>query len=357
MSAGGGAPIHAWTGPGTRYLDHGDNDSLDSSAAGSSQYSASHAEVVEDWSRWKKGQLSVGNIASPHLETPREMKPAKASADDVEDLIRSTLADTKYDPVRGFPAIQIHTGLLDAITRREEPPPQRCPRLRRAYSLILKLVALLLLNGAFVYACVTWGFQLRRHVREGGYKTFVRSFFSKFPDITLGDGLTLSGGENGEMVWRGDLAVRNGIKAGWVTQTSDSRLKTDVNAIGSKQDLLFDLEGVTFRWRDEDRMTASDHYGFIAQQVQSVLPELVHEGSDGKLSVEYTAVVPIMVEAMKTQREEMDDMKATVTALKSELSRLRNDVDAAAKLNEGQKGDPPQKYTQMRQGGLSTTKI
>ena len=134
-----------------------------------------------------------------------------------------------------------------------------------------------------------------------------------------------------------------------------------MNAIGSKQDLLFDLEGVTFRWRDEDRMTASDHYGFIAQQVQSVLPELVHEDSDGKLSVEYTAVVPIMVEAMKTQREEMDDMKATVTALKSELSRLRNDVDAAAgKQNEGHRGDSPQtpsSFAQMRQGVQKTQKL
>ena len=218
MSVGGGAPIHAWTGPGTRYLDHGDNDSLDGSAAGSSQYSASQAEVVEDWSRWKKEQLTAGSVASRHLATPREMKPAKASTDAVEELLRSTLADlpdrAKFDPVKGLPVIQIHTGLLDAIARREESQLPRCPRLRRASYLLLKLIALVLLNGAFVYACVTWGFQLRRHVKKGDNPLLkLRSFFSKFPDITLGEGLILSGGENGKMVWRGDLAVRNGIKA------------------------------------------------------------------------------------------------------------------------------------------------
>ena len=360
------APVHAWAGPAagtgvtaTRYLDdqsHADMDSLDSQ-----QSSGSQAEAVGDWSYYRTGQLARMDMEP----TPREMKPVRASAQDIaalqqKDEFRFTLADlpdrNKFDlSSLGIPVYQ-STGLLDAIARREEkdsPTPSRCRLcLRRICPLLFKMVALIALNGAFVYGCVTWGFQLRRHVEYGDPKYGkLRSFFSKFPDITLGKGLTLSDGKRGHMLWRGDLEVREGIKAAsveaaYVSQTSDGRLKTDVRSIGSRQDLLFNLEGVTFKWAEHDSAVhregrgfetedaeaeSGDHYGFIAQEVRSVLPELVHENSDGMLSVEYAAVVPILVEAMKTHREEMDAMKATVEALVKEVARLRLSTEGTTK--------------------------
>ena len=98
--------------------------------------------------------------------TPREMKPVRASAQDIaalqqKDEFRFTLADlpdrNKFDlSSLGIPVYQ-STGLLDAIARREEkdsPTPSRCRLcLRRICPLLFKMVALIALNGAFVYGC------------------------------------------------------------------------------------------------------------------------------------------------------------------------------------------------------------
>ena len=93
------APVHAWAGPAagtgvtaTRYLDdqsHADMDSLDSQ-----QSSGSQAEAVGDWSHYRTGQLARMDMEP----TPREMKPVRASAQDIaalqqKDEFRFTLAD------------------------------------------------------------------------------------------------------------------------------------------------------------------------------------------------------------------------------------------------------------------------
>jgi hypothetical protein len=55
--------------------------------------------------------------------------------------------------------------------------------------------------------------------------------------------------------------------------------------------------------------------GFIAQEVEEVLPELVSTGKDGFKSVQYANIVPILVEAVKELKAENDKLKGTLTAM------------------------------------------
>lgn len=80
-----------------------------------------------------------------------------------------------------------------------------------------------------------------------------------------------------------------------LTQTSDRRVKEDIVQIPEALDLLHEIDGVQFTWSN----TGASDYGVIAQDVREVLPQLVHADHTGYLSVNYIALVPILIEAVK----------------------------------------------------------
>ena len=52
--------------------------------------------------------------------------------------------------------------------------------------------------------------------------------------------------------------------------------------------------------------------GFIAQDVQKVVPELVRENEDGMLSVRHQSITPILLEAIKELKAEIDELKKQI---------------------------------------------
>lgn len=82
-----------------------------------------------------------------------------------------------------------------------------------------------------------------------------------------------------------------------VTYTSDGRLKEDVKPIEQALSKVERMRGVSYVRNDlEDRRR---FVGVIAQEMRSVLPEAVQEGSDGYLAVDYCALSPVLIEALK----------------------------------------------------------
>ena len=69
-------------------------------------------------------------------------------------------------------------------------------------------------------------------------------------------------------------------------------------------DTVMSLKGVEFTWKNSD---ARD-FGFIAQDVQEVLPQAVHE-SAGVHGVDYSRLTSVLVEAVKAQQVQIDDLK------------------------------------------------
>ena len=110
------------------------------------------------------------------------------------------------------------------------------------------------------------------------------------------------------------IAVKGGITAeGDITAyyTSDSRLKTKIESITGALDKVSKLDGITFNWneqadgKDQTRREA----GIIAQQIQEVLPEAVAERENGMLAVRYEQIVPLLIEAIKELKAEVDFLK------------------------------------------------
>ncbi|MCU0374435.1 MAG: tail fiber domain-containing protein [Chitinophagaceae bacterium] len=94
----------------------------------------------------------------------------------------------------------------------------------------------------------------------------------------------------------------NAWLAGGLTQNSDETLKKNIEPIANASHLLQQLHGYRYQWKDENA-DAEKQLGLLAQEVQKVLPELVKEGENGKLGVNYSGLIPVLLEALKEQQQ------------------------------------------------------
>ncbi|WP_413288350.1 tail fiber domain-containing protein [Bdellovibrio sp. HCB337] len=89
------------------------------------------------------------------------------------------------------------------------------------------------------------------------------------------------------------------VSGAWVVR-SDARLKRDIATLENPLDTILNLHGVSFRWKDAEKdQKFGLQRGFIAQEVEKVVPEWVHEGSDGYKRIEKTGIEAYFVEAIK----------------------------------------------------------
>jgi hypothetical protein len=113
---------------------------------------------------------------------------------------------------------------------------------------------------------------------------------------------------------------------GW-SQCSDIRYKTNVAPLENALEKALRLRGVSFDWKRDTGAArgfrAGRQIGFIAQEVEKVLPELVSADNHGCKSVAYANVVPVLAEAIKTQEQRLQAVEAENALLKSECAELR----------------------------------
>lgn len=95
------------------------------------------------------------------------------------------------------------------------------------------------------------------------------------------------------------------LSATSLNSLSDQTLKTNVATLTNAVDKVSSLRGVAFDWLDG----SGSSYGFIAQEVQPVLPNAVAPMNDN-LAVNYSSIIPFLVEAIKEQQKEINSLKA-----------------------------------------------
>jgi hypothetical protein len=85
---------------------------------------------------------------------------------------------------------------------------------------------------------------------------------------------------------------------------SDATMKTNIAAITDSGTILDSIRGVRFRWTDNGTSSA----GLIAQDVESVMPELVNTTEQGK-SLNYNGIIGVLVEAIKDLKDEVAELR------------------------------------------------
>lgn len=169
-----------------------------------------------------------------------------------------------------------------------------------------------------------------------------------------------------------------------VLQYSDIRLKTDIRELTSAAKIVLSLQGKSYRWKADlssssastDESDESDEpnssissfssdetkghrvLGFIAQELQKIVPDAVKKSDDGFLVVSYTTLVPILIEAFKEQYLEARKLKSSVSLSAAELEQsqletlqlLRKTVERLEKVeNKPQKrSETPGKAVEVK---------
>ena len=123
--------------------------------------------------------------------------------------------------------------------------------------------------------------------------------------VTAGTNLN-GGGSSGGVTLNLDSTITvTTVNAGTVNTTSDERAKDDITPITGALDKVQQLGGYSFTLKATDEKSS----GVIAQEVQKVMPELVQEGAEGLLSVQYGNMVGLLIEAIKEQQAQIDELK------------------------------------------------
>lgn len=119
--------------------------------------------------------------------------------------------------------------------------------------------------------------------------------------------------------------------------TSDQRLKTDIQELQYGLDEILALNTVSFTWKGGDQTDRK--LGLIAQDLQQIMPEVVHVGSDVNktLGVYYTDLIPVTIKAIQEQQEQINAMKLQSddqSLIDRIMALMQSDASQSKEINE-----------------------
>ena len=115
-----------------------------------------------------------------------------------------------------------------------------------------------------------------------------------------------------------------GNNTGVWSNLSDIRLKEDIKPLEGSLNRIMHLQGVSFYWKDKKRGGGLQR-GFIAQDVEKVIPEWVKIDQDGYKWLEKQGVEAILVEAIKEQQSIIQTQQLQIDGLKARLDKLERE--------------------------------
>jgi hypothetical protein len=125
----------------------------------------------------------------------------------------------------------------------------------------------------------------------------------------------------------GNLDIDGTLYQNSASTNSDSKMKENVVTLTNCLNKVSQLRGVEFDWKEEYRRDASHDIGVIAQEVETVIPEIVTErelqvgikGNDGETikSVDYSKFTAILIEAVKELKAQNEALETRIAALES----------------------------------------
>ena len=120
---------------------------------------------------------------------------------------------------------------------------------------------------------------------------------------------------------------------------SDVNLKENITKLEGSLEKIMKLQGVNFNWKkgivkkNGDKkiditagLPKGKQLGFIAQEVEAVIPEIVNNTTSGYKSLEYHTITALLVEAMKEQQSQIKHLEALLTDLNEKTEKQTNNT-------------------------------
>lgn len=123
----------------------------------------------------------------------------------------------------------------------------------------------------------------------------------------------------------------------WYSNYSDERIKKNITNLKSSLEKIKMLRGVSYNLNEDNFNNLSERaksdinnesIGFIAQEVEKVFPQLVTKSdTDGIYGVNYVSLIPVIVEAMKEQQNQIDSLKKVISKTKTSKKSTTTEID------------------------------
>jgi hypothetical protein len=118
---------------------------------------------------------------------------------------------------------------------------------------------------------------------------------------------------------------------GTPNSSSDRRFKKNISTVSGALQKLSKLNPVNYDWRQDEfehkGFGDKKQWGFIAQEIKDILPELVGKDDEDFLTLNYQGFVPLLTKAVQEQQEEIDSQQKEIDALKSQLQMIMDMLD------------------------------
>ena len=115
----------------------------------------------------------------------------------------------------------------------------------------------------------------------------------------------------GNQIITGSITATSDVTA---FSTSDKQLKDNITLIPNSLEKITKIGGYTFNWNNKQDIyeVGSHDIGVIAQELENILPEVVTTRDNGYKAVKYEKIIPLLIEAIKELKAEVDDLKSKV---------------------------------------------
>lgn len=147
-------------------------------------------------------------------------------------------------------------------------------------------------------------------------------FYSDHPSRST-DMIFSVGDGDGNVRVTNNLFVGATVQAATFRSTSSARWKENIATMASALDVVRSLRGVTYQWKKGTSLAGQKDVGFLAEEVDQVLPEIVGHDAEGKASsIDYSRMSAVLVEAVKSLDQKNSVAAADLLAIRTQMAAL-----------------------------------
>lgn len=108
--------------------------------------------------------------------------------------------------------------------------------------------------------------------------------------------------------------------------SSDSRFKNDITNLTDAMSKIRKIRPVTYFWKDKEfpdkNFDNTQQIGFIAQELEKIVPQAVAKNKDGYYAVNYSAIIPVLTAAVKEQDDKIQQQEIQIADLTEKINVL-----------------------------------
>jgi hypothetical protein len=168
---------------------------------------------------------------------------------------------------------------------------------------------------------------------EGWGFHYTRLYNGTFFEICLGSTAPrLAGSEDEVVFYNTETSTFNSIQVEDVYNYSDRRAKTNIVPLDTSLGKIMKLKPVSYNWKDPKggvKMlksgTAKTDLGFVAQDVEQVIPDAVFTDDQGRKLLNYPAIVSVLTKSVQELTRQVEALKVQVAELKKQATTAANE--------------------------------